>query len=65
MFVDIQYVMSICPVPQDYHLVALQRPQIRLDDLFRMCTVLGIITFCEIKKRIKAVSCPEAEIVVC
>ncbi len=56
--------MSICPVPQDYYLVALQRSQIRMDDLFRMCTVLGIIIFSEIKRSIKAVSCPQAEIVV-
>lgn len=65
MFVDILYVMSIYPVPKDYHLVALQRSQIRLDDLFRRCKVLGIIISCEIKKHIKAVSCPEGEIVVC
>lgn len=64
VFVDILYVMSIRPVPQDYYLVALQRSQIRLDDLFRMCTVLGIIIFCEIIKSIKAVSCPQAEILV-
>ena len=30
---------------------------------FRMCKVLGIIIFSEIKKSIKAVSCPRAEIV--
>lgn len=64
VFADILYVMSMCPVPQDYYLVALQRSQIRLDDLFRVCTVLGIIIFCEIKKSVKAASCPQAEIVV-
>ncbi len=64
VFVDTLYAMSIRPVPQDYYLVVLQRSQIREYDLFRRCTVLGIIIFCEIKKGIKAVSCPRAEIVV-
>lgn len=66
MFVDMLYVINKYSVPQNYYyyLVSLQRPPIRLDDLFRKCTVQGIIIFYEIYKSINVASCRQAKIAV-
>lgn len=69
VFVDKLYVMSICPVPQDDYgwllFSSFAKDSNGTDDLFRICGVLAVIIFSEIKKSVKAASCPQAEIVVC
>lgn len=57
-----RHAMSICQLPQEYHLAALLGSQVTLNDLSEMWTVLLRIIFCEMKTSVKAVNCPQAKI---